>query len=453
MRRVNVFLLCFIILFSSVSNAADFSSYIKKTSKWVFDQQQTMRDPEIKKEVNEYFRDEVFKPLFQSLAEEMFGSSAPTNEAIKSLVDAMPYISFFIRIATSGSNKPSESQVMLKILLTAIDSAKKDIINAVDQSYQDDTEAKLQTIIQQLNIYNLYSLETQKASYVTMLDLSFAASEIKKRLQQKPEKTIENAHLYLLVSSLHMEIERQKIAILNYVSFPSFSEDFIAQRSKEEFLRVANYMVDDGLTYINNAYVGSLEGWKDQFRSSITNDVAWVRDETSAKKIFSFAMNSKPIEISVIKGLPRRYLCPYTIYDPLGNNYLTTEASCGLSNAQLASHLKDNISGILELFRKDTVSFDKYMSDGYVPIQKAFDGWWVASGKVGTRPQSSVDIYVSNIPNNPKPSLCTVSGNSGRVLAKTYWRDPGVGAFGSCYPCSYNLIKDGNYTIHQCGVE
>ncbi|PUA28837.1 MAG: hypothetical protein B0W54_10500 [Cellvibrio sp. 79] len=410
-----------------------------------------MSDAEIKKKVNEYFRDEVIKPLFQSLTAELGG--AANNEQVKKLFDALPVISFFIKIATAGGNGPSESQVMLKVILTAIDNAKNDIINAVDQAYQSDTEAKLQTIIHQLNIYNLYSLETQKTSYVTMLDLSYAASEIKKRLQQKPEKTIENAHLYLLVSSLHMEIERQKIAILNYVSFPGYSEDFIKQRSTEEFLRVANYMVDDGLTYINNAYVGSLEAWKTEYKNSITSNVTWVRDETSSTKIFSFAMNSKPVEFLVKKGLPLRYTCPYTIFDPLGNKYFTTEGSCGLSNSQLAELVKNNIGGILELFKKDVVSFDKYMSDGYEPIKKAFDGWWIAAGKIGFRPQSSVDMYVSNIPNNPKPSICTVSGNSGRVLARPLTIHDRLPSYGSCYPCSYNRIRDGNYTIHQCGVE
>lgn len=51
-----------------------------------------MSDAEIKKKVNEYFRDEVLKGLFQSLADE-FGSSV-NNENAKKLIDAMPYIPF-----------------------------------------------------------------------------------------------------------------------------------------------------------------------------------------------------------------------------------------------------------------------------------------------------------------------------------------------------------------------
>ena len=85
-KVIQILILCFSIVYSGITSAGDFSSYIKKTSKWIFDEQQKMSDAEIKKKVNEYFRDEVLKGLFQSLADE-FGSSV-NNENAKKLIDA-----------------------------------------------------------------------------------------------------------------------------------------------------------------------------------------------------------------------------------------------------------------------------------------------------------------------------------------------------------------------------
>lgn len=451
-KMIQVFVFCFVFIYSSVSNASNFTELIKTSSKWIFDEQRKMSDDEIKKKVNEYFRKEVVLPMFQSLAEEL-GGGANTQQT-KVLFDALPIISFFIKLSLANSSGPSESQVMLKVLLTAIENAKTDIVRAVDQVYQDETEAKLQAIIHQLNIYNLYSLETQKASYVTMLDLSYSASEIKKRLQQRAEKTIENAHLYLLVSSLHMEIERQKIAILNYVSFPGYSDAFIKQRSDEEFFRVANYMVDDGLSYIGNAYVGSVDAWREEYKKVITNDISWIRDE-AGRKIFGYLMNSKPIEFSVIKGSAARPNMnpPYKIFDSLGNYYKTFYFSGSASNQQLATELKNHVDGMLNLVRKDPASFDKFLLRGYVPIQTAFDGWWRHVGKSGARPASAIDQYVINIPQSSYPSLCYSSGNAGKLLGTTMARVPelSIDAVHACYPCAYTkTLSSGTYT-HKCG--
>ncbi len=451
-KLIQVFLMSFLIIYSGISSASNFSEFIKTSSKWIFDEQQKMSDAEVKKRVNEYFRKEVILPMFQSLAEEI-GAGANSQQT-KALFDALPIISFFIKLSLASNDGPSESQVMLKILLTAIENAKLDIVKAVDQAYQDETEARLQAIIHQLNIFNLYSLETQKASYITMLDLSYSASEIKKRLQQRAEKTIENAHLYLLVSSLHMEVERQKIAILNYVSFPGYSEAFIKQRSDEEFFRVANYMVDDGLSYIGNAYLGSVDAWREEYKKAITNEIVWVRDE-AGKKVFSYSMNSKAIEFSVVKGSAARPNMnpPYKIFDSLGNYYKTFYLNNSASNQQLAAELKNHIEGMLNLVRKDPASFDKFLLRGYVPIQTAFDGWWKFVGKPGVRPSSGVDSYVGNIPNASYPSLCYSSGNAGKHLGTTMARVPelGIDVAHACYPCAYVRTLTSGMYIHRCG--
>src|SRR5690606_14837650 len=99
--------------------------------------------------IDNAFEDSMYKMLGEGIAEK-FGKTFAKN--LSGIISIGPFLS--VTDVLGLGQKKTESQVMLEILLQAIEQAKEDIINSVELQFQDETEARLNTIIRDLDIYN-----------------------------------------------------------------------------------------------------------------------------------------------------------------------------------------------------------------------------------------------------------------------------------------------------------
>src|SRR5690606_18212397 len=99
--------------------------------------------------------DKMIERMSQEFGEEI-------GKTLTSFVGIGPFFSFAM-LASGGG--PSETQIMMQVLLEAIDDARDEIIDAVEKNFQDETESDLNALILALDIYNSRDMNARKLEY------------------------------------------------------------------------------------------------------------------------------------------------------------------------------------------------------------------------------------------------------------------------------------------------
>lgn len=433
---------------SSFTYAESLSDMVHDKDSWIYKKIHSAKDEAIKKiekEINAAFKEAVIDKMIEKMSQE-FGEEI--GKTLTSFVGIGPFFSF--AMLASGGGGPSETQIMMQVLLEAIDDARDEIIDAVEQNFQDETESDLNALILALDIYNSRDMNARKLEYQLLSDMSYYASRIKKRLEQKTSKAVDNSHLYLLVAGLHVEIEKQYTHWLTLHVNPSASEEEI----QSNFDSVLDVMVRDSYKFINEGAIGSLASWRASFENSFSDKVEFA-GYVPANEIpqgrnyddayyFSYKFNDKPIKFKVLggKGCALAYR-NYYFYDSV-NGYLGSAiGGCKTNVGYQVTLVQKNIGMVVNAHKADSASFNKYVLDGYVPIREIFDLWWRLAFDA-ERPKSEVDIFVDELleaAEAEKPSACEISGKSGEYV--------GNSPFGGAYK---PLVEEAIAYCSPCGV-
>ncbi len=402
---------------SSIASAKSFSDMVQEKDSWIYQKIHSSKEELIKKietNVNMVFKEAVIDRIVEKMTEE-FGEQA--GKTLASFIGVGPFLS--VAAIAAGSQGPTETQIMMQVLLEAIGEAREEIINAVEENFQDETESDLNALILSLDIYNSRDEAARKAEYQLLADMSYYAARIKKRLEQKTERAVDNSHLYMLISGLHLEIEKQYTHWLTLSIDPTASPVAI----EAAYVSVLDVLVRDNFNFLNNGAIGSLSSWKSSFEKSFDTKVDYIgpvpNNEIPAGRVqddayyFSYKFNEKPLQFKVLggSGCGAGYRNNY-MYDALGRNVGKFVGGCKTRVSHQLRLTQENIDRVVNSHKADAESFNKYVLDGYVPVREIFDKWWKLS--VGTeRPKSEVDQFVDNVIAKNTPSACELSGKAG----------------------------------------
>lgn len=434
---------------SSFVYADSLSDMVHDKDSWIYGRIHSAKDEAIKtieKEINAAFKEAVIDKMIERMTQE-FGEEV--GKTLTSFVGIGPFFSF--AMLASGGGGPSETQIMMQVLLEAIDDARDEIIDAVEQNFQDETESDLNALILALDIYNSRDMDARKLEYQLLSDMSYYASRIKKRLEQKTSKAVDNSHLYLLIAGLHVEIEKQYTHWLTLHVNPSASEADI----QSNFDNVLDVMVRDSYKFLNEGEIGSLASWKASFENSFDDKVEFAgyvpASEIPPGRIhhdayyFSYKLNEKPIKFKVLggKGCSGAHRAWY-FYDSV-NGYLgPVIGGCNTNINYQTNLVQDHIGKVVNAHKADAASFNKYVLDGYVPIREIFDLWWKLAFDT-ERPKSEVDMFVDELlaaAEPPQPSACELSGKAGDYVGNS----PTSG--GAYMP----LVEEATAYCSPCGI-
>jgi len=402
------------IIASASVQAGPFSDAVKGEHEWVY---KTTKNAEtafmnhIEDELEALYREQVMDWILDSA----YGLIGDENAAaFTTLAQFVPAVSFAVMFQSAAG--PSQSQLMLQTMLEAMSKMKNEIIDAVDAVYQDETEANLNALILELDIYNSRSDLNRQTAYRSLESLSVLASQVKKRIEQRTDKVAENSHLYMLASTLHFEIQREYTRWLELDSNPSASNAQI----QSEIDTVFGTVLRDNYDFFNNGSIGQLNTWQIGFEDSFSDSSAIsysrsgpttstkvpvcvylrgikscvLKTFTSTSDYYKYYFNSQPVEFKVAKSGQNR--CPqfanYTIYNAEGVVTDSFTSTCGSSS--VLSRVRASTDAIDD-HKNDASALAKYVKEGYTPIADIMDEWWFTY--YGTnRPDSEVDNYVAN---------------------------------------------------------
>lgn len=454
-------------LSGSFAYANSLSDMLHDKDSWIYGKIDSVKDEVIKKiekEVNAAFKEAVIDKMIERMSQE-FGEEI--GKTLGSFIGVGPFFSF--AMLASGGGGPSETQIMMQVLLEAIDDARDEIIQSVEQNFQDETESDLNALILSLDIYNSRDMDARKLEYQLLSDMSYYASRIKKRIEQKTSKAVDNSHFYLLIAGLHMEIEKQYTHWLTLHIDPSATEEEI----QSNYDRVLGVMVKDSYKLINEGAIGSVASWKASFENSFDDKVEFAGDVPESEipqgrihkyaYYFSYTFNGKPIQFKVLggKGCTVAYR-NYYFYDSVNGYVGSAIGGCKTNVGYQVPFVQKNIGMVVDAHKADSASFNKYVLDGYVPIREIFDLWWILAFDT-ERPKSEVDIFVDDL--LPTPDLgpdpaailaCELSGKAGEFVGKT----SGFDAFrlsqvakDFCRPCGFSADFMGQGISYYCSSE
>lgn len=407
-RKLILGFVVFIFLSSNVHASGPFSSLVEGESEWIYAAAKKADQDilaYIEEDVNEAFRTEVVAPLLEN-AISTLGSNLD-EESVEVLLEYVPYIQIATLFLDSGG--PSESQVMLQTILTAMGHVKQDIVNSVGENYEDDTESRLNALLLELDVYNSRSESSRMQAYGTLSNLSYQASLVKQRLAQRSDTMVRNSHLYLLASTLHFEIQREYTQWLELDVDPSVSDGEI----QDEVDSVFGEILRDNSDVIQTGALSKLSVWRDAFERSFSSpsEIEFSHEESAEYEVcrstrfgirctmeparawfFTYEVGGRDVEFKTIFPDHRVYRVPpyVTVYNAEG------EVSDGFRSSVSVSSMLGKIreSGApIEDHMNDSESFVKYLEEGYGPIARLMDTWWQAHYGVN-RPASEVDDFL-----------------------------------------------------------
>src|SRR5690606_28281899 len=96
--------------------------------------------------INDFFEEPMYEIIGRGIGE-AFGESFAKN--FSGLISIGPFLSMDSLIGSFGA---SESQVMTRVLLKAIEQAKEEIIAAVEENYRVETRARIDALIDGMEI-------------------------------------------------------------------------------------------------------------------------------------------------------------------------------------------------------------------------------------------------------------------------------------------------------------
>lgn len=395
----------FLTIQASSSYSGPFSEHVDGEDGWLYSEVAENADKALKEiltRVDTQFNQAVSNYVISNF----FGGSKDPN--IKSLVGIIPQLNITALVFPSG---PSETQVMLQILLAAMEEMKEEIIDAVDANYQDETEANLNTVIYEVGSYNLRPAAERKRSYGTLFHLKTLAQYVKERIATREDKAIENLHLYMLAASVQFEIEREYTRWLTLDTNPTASNEYIQSRIDDQF----RYFLDGIFEYVNNDVIGEVATWRAAYEDSFSSPsdyqfsrtvqsgtvtgcttVRGVKTCTTSpvyKHLYKYYMNNIPVEFEVKQTSSVSRLVYFGVYNAEGTSTDTISCPCIAGSSTLLTRLKAS-SDPIDDHKASSPALAAYIRLGYDPAAEILDAWWY-SYYGSQRPHSEVDTFIS----------------------------------------------------------
>lgn len=412
--------------------------------------------------VNDFFEGNVWEKFAEGLVSK-FGDTIFDN--FSNFFSFGPFFSFD-SLFSSQNEGPSEIQIMTQILLDAIDDSKEEILNAIEEHYQTETEVLLNTIIRELAVHNARSYGQRAARFSELRPWITFANTVKERIEIKQESVFDNLHLYMKVAALQIQMELEYTRFSYLDTNPEATEEEILAETE----RVMTAQLGQDLAFITGNQIGSLAAWEQSFDNSlrhaqetlvfhehespevcrphIGSDPYFAPDEgfystpdmcqywhinVPERGYYSYRMNDTEVNFFVgFDSGPDRYnMCSrYAYIFDVSGKYLGREAmviDCHGNDAIGALQNSDLVAEAIDNHRSDREAFKAYLRDGYLPVKKMIDKWWELTG-LQSRTKSEVDAFVENNLENKADLLVSLKphGDSkakkfGDDLKISYW--------------------------------
>ena len=435
MRPIIRIIILTIILFPATSQSSSYSDKNTEKPHWFYDPisyagqkfQEWLTDA-----VDNAFEESMYQILGEAIGQK-FGESLA--EHFSGFVSIGPFLSVTDLLGLGRKN--TESQVMLKILLEAIENAKQDIINSVELQFQDETEARLNAIIRDLDIYNARSTESRMTAYTTLTDLISHANYVLARIEQKTDKYADNLHRYTTLAALQIQMQKEYTRWLVLTSNPSTTEEEI----ESETMTVLSTQIAQVDNFISNSQIGTISFWRNTFNNEFSNrsTVSFLRripeneipfiEGVSNKVIrhggrvprteivnliepeysgyYSYKMGSGTVEFMLLFTGCQNYRTygemSFHIVDAAGNvsGQAIHRRACTEHNKKSYVNLPRDLINSLAIQRaidnhmNDNDAFMKYLREGYQPIREVVSQWRLMAGMT-EKPVSEIDTYMDS---------------------------------------------------------
>lgn len=409
------FFISLIIFFSgSAYSETKFSDFIDSKDSWIYQRIGEGGDELLERidtSLQEVFQEKVLDALLERLQVEL------GDEMLNSLSSIVGFGPMLSVMSSIGNDGPSESQIMVQVLLEAISDSQYEIIDAVEEIYQDDTMSRLDALLLEHNIFNSRAIDRQQHNFKDLVPLSRDAGIIKKRLEQRENRMVENSHLYMLAAGLHIEIQKQYTRWSRLDQYPSTSEEEIAA----EYMDVFRTLLRDSTSAVAEK-MGSVSDWRQSYRNSFgrANDIQFVKSvsgDGDFEHVFrmSYTFNGDPVEFTVLVS-PRIFnVRIYVVLDATGVHVADELGPRGgyTNHAlQVARQWGDEVIG---RHKADEGAFSKYVHAGYPSVAKILDDWWeFADISFNGRQKLEIDEYIDSCSPDlmngeeagPIPSVC-----------------------------------------------
>ncbi|WP_421706043.1 hypothetical protein [Alloalcanivorax xenomutans] len=436
-KGISSFMLAGSLLLSSGNAISDnYAEHNTERSSWFYSQAKKVEKKFkdwVEDSINEAFEKGALTLLGESLAN-TFGKKILSS--LSGLISVGPFISFDGMISLTGSSGEArlarKIEIMTRLILDAIDASKEEIINSVEQQFQDETMARLNTIIRDYGIYNSRSEEGRKSDYRLLQNLISDANYVLERMEIKTDKSLENLHSYMNIASIQMLMQRE---YTHWLYINEINPNATEEEIQEETQKILKTQLDYVVTYITESAVGDIEYWRNDFRSQfptydtvtgyadsreydapmdepnwrffISRDSLYNTGWQGYAHYYSYPMGDGRIRIgtilhSIFEGdiqlpnHPDSYACNY--YDAAGKLIATENKSVTWIATKdpktLCIPRAEDIKTAIDRHREDEDSFEHYIIDGYLPVQQMIDTWWDMTGNQRSRRLSSVDNYV-----------------------------------------------------------
>lgn len=413
------------------SFGSDYSEKNSEKDSWFYTQLSEAEEKlksAIEDAVDNAFEDSMYELLGQGIAEK-FGEQF--SESLSGIISIGPFLSVTDLLGSGGA---TESQVMMKALLQAIEEAKEDIILSVEQQYQDETEARLNAIIRNLDIYNARSTEYRKTSYSTLNDLINDANYVLERIEQKDDKYADNLHRYITLSGLQIQMQKEYTRWLVLDTNPSADEQHIDSETEA----VLTPQVAYANSFLSISSAGTINFWKQAFKDEFSaqiefdgripsNGFPFIDGVTNRKKsgkrpgqtydatdksnsgFYTYRMGEGKVRFKAIMEEcvgTRTVSLVFHIFD--ASNKYTGKASkfysngigkCTQVNNNPLTSLPDTVANsaavrdAIKNHQNDTEAFLQYADEGLSPIVDILDQWWELTSN-GQRPKSEIEEYI-----------------------------------------------------------
>lgn len=445
-RYGRAFLLLIIFLgASSLTVADDFGRHNVEKDNWFIVQYEKLREKaksNIEKSIEEIFEDNVFKYFTDSIAGAF---SDKLLSGLGGLFSIGPLISLdaVFNIGGSGGSDVRQIALLVETMLKAIEEAKYEIIQSVEQQFRDETTARLNTIISELSVYNSRSESARSASYQLLNDLIGDAFYVMNRIQIKPGDSIyQDVKNYMNIAGIQILMQKE---YTHWLYLREIDSEATIEEIEEETARVLSAQLWYPNNYIINSSLGSLSFWESEFRNEFHDSVASVTNPSSISEAqilsmlregkdylvdysgsYSYSMGGGTVPFFLIAtdewfngmdGAMTDTTITYDVHDANGEYLFTFQEDRRSRHTPRVGPAWANVvrgiaPGVINRHKESDNAFQRYVLSGYLPLKDMLDEWWKATDSA-VRPKSEVDIFVeSTFPNFSDLVVYTSIGSS-----------------------------------------
>lgn len=417
MKKIAILSALIFIIFP-ITAKSDFSEHNTEKTNWVYSQLERVSESlenYIQSTLDTYFGGDAFSALGDAIGEK-FGQKFA--ESLSGIISIGPLLSFsdLVNIGL-GINSPSESEIMLKILLEAISEAKEEIIQSIDEAFEDETRARLNTIIRDLALYNTSLEEHKEATYYILWDLITDANYVMERIEARPHNHFENLHHYMTVAALQIEMHKEYRHRLSRDITPWLTDDEIDDVIRNALSPQIDY-VNNFLSYVSRT--SNLSLWQQYFRDEFNfSEAKFVKpldpsdpifdhpDRTyiEGSGIYSYRMGEHDIEFKVVlttcRTIQKHRRINADLFDANGQyaGNISRRLSCSTypnNNVLTAVNGSNGLFNVVNRHATDQAAFDRYLVSGYESIYHMINTWWEMTNNP-PRQRSEVDDTIENV--------------------------------------------------------